>query len=234
MAIMAGMLPPGVQRARRRRIRQGEPSSSSPSSCLHAAGHGQHDRARLLASSSSASKVRTRSSACEGTLELDGSAREAKERLDHKLRGQREPVATSKRCVSAAAACPLHPRTSRHQSAGGGGGSLQQQQHHHHPRALRREVFPEPPDQGRGGARRRFGWLRVRLVGRRGRPEEEEAREEEECAVCLEDLRAGDAVARLPCAHRFHWSCAAPWVRAASRCPLCRARAHLAAGCSAD
>ncbi|WVZ73294.1 hypothetical protein U9M48_021620 [Paspalum notatum var. saurae] len=161
---------------------------------------------------------------------LDGSAREAKERLDQKLRGQRVScvVAKSKRHQSAGAARPL---TTAEPHAGASSSSRSLQQHHPSaagatpcPCALRREVLSEPEEEGR----RRWlccDWttrLRRRLA-RRGRAEACH----DECAVCLEDLRAGDVVARLPCAHRFHWSCAAPWVQAASRCPVCRARARL-------
>jgi hypothetical protein len=55
------------------------------------------------------------------------------------------------------------------------------------------------------------------------------ATEQAECAVCLEEFRAGDVLAHLPCSHRFHWDCAVPWVQAASRCPFCRAAVRLAA-----
>ena len=94
---------------------------------------------------------------------------------------------------------------------------------HHHPAndttaaatALQREVFTK-----KGGGRR-FSWGR-----RKASPP---ATEQAECAVCLEEFRAGDVLAQLPCSHRFHWACAVPWVQAASRCPFCRAAVHLAA-----
>ncbi|KAL6591432.1 hypothetical protein ACP70R_049935 [Stipagrostis hirtigluma subsp. patula] len=88
---------------------------------------------------------------------------------------------------------------------------------------LQREVFSKSGGGGGGGAagRRRFIWSRLG----RSRPAESPA----ECAVCLEELRAGDVLVHLPCAHRFHWACAVPWVQAASRCPVCRAHVHLAA-----
>lgn len=105
--------------------------------------------------------------------------------------------------------------------------------HRHHSSAcssdtgvlLRREVVssPKPNKKGGGGGGGRFGWCRLLAGGRRGPPAAAEAG----CAVCLEELRAGDVVARLPCAHRFHWSCAVPWVQAASRCPVCRAHARV-------
>ncbi|KAL6591431.1 hypothetical protein ACP70R_049934 [Stipagrostis hirtigluma subsp. patula] len=99
MVIMAGMLP-GVECARRRRIRQGGSSSSGaaeapcgtrrPAFCLYAGGH---DHAHLGSSGS-----KERSSACKEMARawtLDSNAREAKERLDQKLRTQRETVVKS-------------------------------------------------------------------------------------------------------------------------------------------
>ena len=84
MVIMAGMLP-GVECARRRRLRQGGSAEAPcgtrrPSFCLYANGH---DHAHL---GSSGPK---RSSVCKETTHawttLDSNAREAKERLDQKL-----------------------------------------------------------------------------------------------------------------------------------------------------
>ncbi|KAL6602799.1 hypothetical protein ACP70R_043160 [Stipagrostis hirtigluma subsp. patula] len=43
------------------------------------------------------------------------------------------------------------------------------------------------------------------------------------CAVCLEDVRAGEMVRQLPaCAHLFHVDCVDAWLRAHRTCPLCR------------
>ncbi|TVU10923.1 hypothetical protein EJB05_44478, partial [Eragrostis curvula] len=43
------------------------------------------------------------------------------------------------------------------------------------------------------------------------------------CAVCTEDVAAGQAVVRLPCAHWYHAACIAPWLRIRTTCPTCRA-----------
>ncbi|KAL6600565.1 hypothetical protein ACP70R_045365 [Stipagrostis hirtigluma subsp. patula] len=43
------------------------------------------------------------------------------------------------------------------------------------------------------------------------------------CAVCTEEVAAGQAVARLPCAHWYHAGCIAPWLRIRNTCPTCRA-----------
>jgi len=84
---------------------------------------------------------------------------------------------------------------------------------------LQREVLSKPANVGGAARRCRFSWS---LLGRRKPPPASE------CAVCLEELRVGDVLVHLPCAHRFHWSCGVPWVQAASRCPVCRALVHLA------
>ncbi|XP_020400065.1 RING-H2 finger protein ATL80 [Zea mays] len=43
------------------------------------------------------------------------------------------------------------------------------------------------------------------------------------CAVCLEDVRAGEIVRQLPaCRHLFHVECIDVWLRSHRTCPLCR------------
>uniref|UniRef100_J3LI16 RING-type domain-containing protein n=1 Tax=Oryza brachyantha TaxID=4533 RepID=J3LI16_ORYBR len=145
---------------------------------------------------------------------LDSNAREAKERLDQKLRAA---AAVVKRPNSAGKL----PQAGTSGGAGGGGDGEQPGSTTTTAAASapQREVYTR---KGGGWPRRRLRWFR--LGWRAAAPEEEE---EEECAVCLEELRAGEAVAHLPCAHRFHWGCAVPWVQAASRCPVCRAAVHL-------
>ena len=43
------------------------------------------------------------------------------------------------------------------------------------------------------------------------------------CAVCYDIFQEGDTIAVLPCAHRYHAGCIAPWLRKATTCPGCRA-----------
>ncbi|XP_040378612.1 E3 ubiquitin-protein ligase Os04g0590900-like [Oryza brachyantha] len=50
------------------------------------------------------------------------------------------------------------------------------------------------------------------------------ARKAAECAVCIGELRDGDACRLLPrCGHRFHAECVDRWFRSHATCPLCRA-----------
>ncbi|CAD6249096.1 unnamed protein product [Miscanthus lutarioriparius] len=163
------------------------------------------------------------------TTTLASDAREAKERLDHKLRAQRQPVVLKRHQMSTRPP-PAKPHDDAARGGTGGGGDSDGHHRHHSATAtpcgvlLQREVLSSPSRPRKGGAGR-FGWCG--LPGGRCTPPPE-ADAEAECAVCLEELRAGDVVARLPCAHRFHWSCAVPWVQAVSRCPVCRA--HVATG----
>lgn len=47
-------------------------------------------------------------------------------------------------------------------------------------------------------------------------------RDSETCAVCLERLRRGQEVRRLPCSHPYHRSCIDPWLRSSTLCPCCK------------
>jgi hypothetical protein len=45
-----------------------------------------------------------------------------------------------------------------------------------------------------------------------------------ECAVCIVELKDGDAARQLPrCGHRFHADCIGAWLRLHATCPICRA-----------
>uniref|UniRef100_A0A0E0MC81 RING-type domain-containing protein n=1 Tax=Oryza punctata TaxID=4537 RepID=A0A0E0MC81_ORYPU len=44
-----------------------------------------------------------------------------------------------------------------------------------------------------------------------------------QCAICLGEFVAGDALRRGPgCGHRFHAECAERWLRVSATCPVCR------------
>jgi hypothetical protein len=43
------------------------------------------------------------------------------------------------------------------------------------------------------------------------------------CSVCLEDVRRGEAVRRMPpCGHLFHSACVDAWLHSHATCPMCR------------
>lgn len=42
------------------------------------------------------------------------------------------------------------------------------------------------------------------------------------CAICLEDMRDKQWLAKLPCGHYFHSSCIENWLSTACTCPLCK------------
>ncbi|XP_066377850.1 uncharacterized RING finger protein P32A8.03c-like isoform X2 [Miscanthus floridulus] len=218
MVIMAGMLP-GVECARRRRLRQAGAGAGAgagaeaaggtrrSSSCLYAAGHGG---AALGAGGNSGKRG--------GVMEmihgwtLDSNAREAKERLDQKLRSKRE--AAIKRHHSTGSIKLSRPP---HRSTSGGAGADERGERSALAPAMsgvQREVYSK-----KGVMRRLMRWSRPRWA----------AAEQAECAVCLDEFRAGDVLAHLPCGHRFHWACALPWLEGTSRCPFCRAAVDAAA-----
>merc|ERR1712203_1268146 len=42
-----------------------------------------------------------------------------------------------------------------------------------------------------------------------------------ECALCLDEYKAGEEVLKLPCGHFFHEGCVSPWFAKSLLCPLC-------------
>ncbi|XP_020164582.1 uncharacterized protein [Aegilops tauschii subsp. strangulata] len=210
---MAGMLP-GVECARRRRMWQGGGAGADQAAagtrrlsfCLYAAGHGA---AHAVGTGSSGSK---RSGAMDGWA-LDSNAREAKERLDQKLKSNGTgPDTVIKRHHSTGSI-----KVSRGNGSGGGGGGGGSSATV--ATGVQREVYSK-----KGVMRRLMRWSRLRW----------EAAEQAECAVCLDEFAAGDVLAHLPCGHRFHWGCALPWLEGAAAashsCPFCRAAVDAGAG----
>ncbi|XP_060527033.1 E3 ubiquitin-protein ligase RNF181 [Cylas formicarius] len=43
-----------------------------------------------------------------------------------------------------------------------------------------------------------------------------------QCPVCLKEHSIGEAVKKLPCAHKYHAECILPWLAKTNSCPLCR------------
>ncbi|XP_062233465.1 RING-H2 finger protein ATL63-like [Phragmites australis] len=203
MVIMAGMLP-GVECARRRRLRQGAAGEAAggtrrSSFCLYGAGHGGHPAG--LGDAGNFSKQRSSIMEMIHGWTLDSNVREAKERLDQKLRSKKETVIKRHHSTGSI-------NLSRaHRSAGDGGDGCGGSSTSAATLGVQREVYSK-----KGVMRRLMRWSRPRW----------EAAEQAECAVCLDEFRAGDVLAHLPCGHRFHWACALPWLEGTSRCPFCR------------
>ncbi|KAH0451995.1 hypothetical protein IEQ34_019294 [Dendrobium chrysotoxum] len=47
-------------------------------------------------------------------------------------------------------------------------------------------------------------------------------KDNENCAICLQEMRVGEEVACTPCIHRFHHICVGRWFEISDLCPLCR------------
>lgn len=47
---------------------------------------------------------------------------------------------------------------------------------------------------------------------------------QEECPVCLESFQTSQVLIHLPCTHRFHSGCLVPWLNRHCHCPCCRTR----------
>ncbi|XP_057968337.1 probable E3 ubiquitin-protein ligase RHY1A [Malania oleifera] len=197
---MAGNLP-GVECARRRRSGGWSDSPAAvatrrSSFCLYAS---KHETSHLT--SSSTSSPRSALYQAYQDEKLGGVAREAKERLDERLRTGRksETSSSSRRQI-------CRPEKSREAGGDGSGrvmGELQQ---------LQTGVYGQKKSGGGSGGSKRFSWAKLGW----------KAAEQEECAVCLERFRPGDTLVHPPCAHRFHCKCLAPWLETNSHCPCCR------------
>ena len=49
-----------------------------------------------------------------------------------------------------------------------------------------------------------------------------EAVKEEQCRICLNTIKVGDAIRRLPCMHAFHAEEIEQWLQINARCPTCK------------
>ncbi|KAG4110848.1 hypothetical protein ERO13_D13G072150v2 [Gossypium hirsutum] len=49
-----------------------------------------------------------------------------------------------------------------------------------------------------------------------------EAGDEEDCMICLEELKVGFDASRMPCSHTFYGDCIEKWLRQSHYCPIYR------------
>lgn len=52
---------------------------------------------------------------------------------------------------------------------------------------------------------------------------------QEDCPVCLEPFQTNQVLINLPCTHRFHSSCLVPWLNRHCHCPCCRTKISIKA-----
>uniref|UniRef100_A0A7N0RG66 RING-type E3 ubiquitin transferase n=1 Tax=Kalanchoe fedtschenkoi TaxID=63787 RepID=A0A7N0RG66_KALFE len=193
---MAGTLP-GVEAARRRRFHHS--ASDNAASWIR-----KSSFRREFCSATSCPSSSSLRSACYGHEHHDddemlgGVAREAKERLDEKLRNQRKLI------LAESIASRNTTKGSRGVVAEGQG-AINVAQSGQASVGLKRS-----------GSKRLMGlagWTKLRW----------KASEQEECAICLDRLNSDQvALATLPCAHRFHSKCLVPWIESNAHCPCCR------------
>ncbi|XP_052198739.1 probable E3 ubiquitin-protein ligase RHY1A [Diospyros lotus] len=194
---MAGMLP-GVECARRRRFHQSGGWSESPgtaghfstrrsSFCLYASSHESH------LSSSSLQRSSAPKQAYQDDHKLGCVAREAKERLDERLRTQKKSDAKSQESLKW-----IESRTMV-------------------ARALQVEVFGSVNKKKSSKPRKLMSW--AKQLGWKLAAINQYL---DECAICLEAFKAGESLVNLPCPHRFHSRCLLPWLQSNSHCPCCR------------
>lgn len=50
---------------------------------------------------------------------------------------------------------------------------------------------------------------------------------QEQCPICLSNIKPGEFVSVLECGHAFHKRCVSRWILSGKTCPCCRAVAHL-------
>ncbi|CAF3328368.1 unnamed protein product [Rotaria socialis] len=50
----------------------------------------------------------------------------------------------------------------------------------------------------------------------------EQANDNLQCAICMDDFKENDEAKRLPCSHHFHEECISRWLRLHGTCPTCR------------
>jgi hypothetical protein len=44
----------------------------------------------------------------------------------------------------------------------------------------------------------------------------------DQCSICLQDYKRGDALRKLQCGHHFHVVCVDQWLAHSGQCPVCK------------
>ncbi|XP_058067490.1 probable E3 ubiquitin-protein ligase RHY1A [Magnolia sinica] len=189
---MAGMLP-GVECARRRRFHQGgsdppvgvkKGGTRRSSFCLYTSSRDSHLNYNTWHRSATTQSFKAE--------KLGDIAREAKERLDERLRSQRNSEITRHNSTGS--------MRSTYEDGGGSFGSAIMS-------SLHKEIFGSKKKTSKRFIWAKLGW---------------KASEQDECVVCLERFNTGELLVHLPCAHRFHSRCLVPWLETNTHCPCCR------------
>ncbi|XP_057515652.1 probable E3 ubiquitin-protein ligase RHY1A [Amaranthus tricolor] len=188
---MAGMLP-GVEAARRRRVHQSNGCSSLGIGSSPSTSSRRSSFSLFSPKSSTSSLHQHRMRKYQDDEKLGQVAREAKERLDEKLRAQTKSFMQRNN----------NDDSMERRINGRSREEVNNQQ-------LKTEVFRSKKNRG---TKRLIGWAKLRW----------KSGEQEECAVCLDEFKVGDNLLNLPCAHRFHSTCLVPWLHNNAHCPCCR------------
>nr|TKR71520.1 zinc finger family protein [Populus alba] len=199
---MAGVLP-GVECARRRRFHRSGDSLGAPahgwtrrsSFCLYTSSHENHH------GSISSLRRSILNQACEDE-KLGGVTKEAKERLDERLRMQKKKPEITRKTM-ASAQFIWHKSTGNLRGVDGRSMVLGE---------LQMEVYGPK----RSGSKR-FNWSKLSW----------KAADQDECTICLDRFKSGETLVHLPCAHRYHPKCLVPWLESNGQCPCCRVEIHV-------
>ncbi|XP_011033494.1 PREDICTED: E3 ubiquitin-protein ligase EL5-like isoform X2 [Populus euphratica] len=201
---MAGVLP-GVECARRRRFHRsgdslGAPAhgwTRRPSFCLYTSSHENHH-----GSISSVPKQRSILNQAYEDEKLGAVAKEAKERLDERLRMQKKKSEITRKTM-ASAQFIWHKSTGNLRGVDGRSMVLGE---------LQMEVYSPK----RSGSKR-LNWAKLSW----------KAADQDECTICLDRFKSGETLVHLPCAHRYHPKCLVPWLENNGQCPCCRMEIHV-------
>ncbi|XP_061963901.1 uncharacterized protein LOC133688434 isoform X3 [Populus nigra] len=213
---MAGVLP-GVECARRRRFHRsgdslGAPAhgwTRRPSFCLYTSSHENHHGSISSLNWIEKQKQRSILNQADEDEKLGGVAKEAKERLDERLRMQKKkPEITRKTMASAQfiwslLICTQHKSTGNVRGLDGRSMVLGE---------LQMEVYGPK----RSGSKR-YKWAKLSW----------KAADQDECTICLDRFKSGETLVHLPCAHRYHPKCLVPWLENNGQCPCCRMEIHV-------